>query len=547
MSQTYLKHVKRMTELAGMVNKVVEIWECDYKVQADSDPMMQKIIDEEKGNIKPPLNPRDALAGGRTNAIMLYYEGAADYIDFTSLYPYIQKYGKFPIGHPERITENFKQVENYFGLVYCRIIPPRKLYHPVLPYHANGKLLFPLCASCANSSQETCNHSEAERCLEGTWVSLEINVAIENGYKIEKIYEIWHWSVVEQYNPSTKTGGLFTAYVNCMLKIKQEATGYPSWVLSEDDKDRYIREYNEREGILLDKNNIKPNSGLKALSKLLLNSQWGRYAMQTLKTSCKFITSYQELLEYFNNKQFEVKNLLFPSDHVAMLLYQDNKEMHWGSNQTNVAIAAFVTAQARLKLYGEMKLLGDRVMYVDTDSIFFKRFAGKYSPKLGDYLGEFTNEIDPSEGSHIVEFVSAGPKNYSYKLDTGITHSKVKGFSLNYAASRRIDFDKIKNIVCNMREERVSVRQSTLVRNKNDWSLRTKTSDKIYRMVYDKRIICDDLSTLPYGFCLKLLPKNNFSSFHPLPHSLRPYHQKRTRGGATQPMTCDFVTIRTGN
>jgi hypothetical protein len=222
--------------------------------------------------------------------------------------------------------------------------------------------------------------------------------------------------------------------------------------------------------------------------------------MQTLKTSCKFITSYQELLEYFNNKQFEVKNLLFPSDHVAMLLSQDNKEMHWGSNQTYVAIAAFVTAQARLKLYGEMKLLGDRVMYVDTDSIFFKKFAGKYSPKLGDYLGEFTNEIDPSEGCHIVEFVSAGPKNYSYKLDTGITHFKVKGFSLNYAACRRINFDKIKNIVCNMREERVSVRQSTLVRNKNDWSLRTKTSDKIYRMVYDKRIICDDLSTLPYGF-----------------------------------------------
>jgi hypothetical protein len=86
-------------------------------------------------------------------------------------------------------------VENYFGLVYCRIIPPRKFYHPVLPYHAKGKLLFPLCASCAYTSQETCNHSEAERC---TWVSLEINVAIENGYKNEKIYEIWHWSVVEK-------------------------------------------------------------------------------------------------------------------------------------------------------------------------------------------------------------------------------------------------------------------------------------------------------------------------------------------------------------
>ncbi len=56
-----------------------------------------------------------------------------------------------------------------------------------------------------------------------------------------------------------------------------------------------------------------------------------------------------------------------------MLLYQDNKEMHWGSNQTNVVVEAFVTSQARLKLYNEMKLLDERVLYVDTDSIFYKR------------------------------------------------------------------------------------------------------------------------------------------------------------------------------
>ncbi len=37
-----------------------------------------------------------------------------------------------------------------------------------------------------------------------------------------------------------------------------------------------------------------------------------------------------------------------------MLLYQDNKEMHWGSNQTNVVVAAFVNSQARLKLYNEI-------------------------------------------------------------------------------------------------------------------------------------------------------------------------------------------------
>ena len=104
-----------------------------------------------------------------------------------------------------------------------------------------------------------------------------------------------------------------------------------------------------------------------------------------------------------------------------------------------VVLACFVTAQARLKLYGEMKKLNERVLYVDTDSIIYKRNLSAYTPTLGDFLGEFTNEIDPSEGDHIIEFVSAGPKNYSYRLDSGIVHSKVKGFSLNFAASKKIE------------------------------------------------------------------------------------------------------------
>ena len=80
----------------------------------------------------------------------------------------------------------------------------------MLPFHTNGKLLFPLCATCATNSLQNCENSDKERALEGTWVSLEIKVAIENGYKIDKIFEIWHWDNTEQYNPITKSGGLFT-------------------------------------------------------------------------------------------------------------------------------------------------------------------------------------------------------------------------------------------------------------------------------------------------------------------------------------------------
>ena len=93
------------------------------------------------------------------------------------------------------------------------------------------------------------------------------------------------------------------------------------------------------------------------------------------------------------------------------------------------------------------------------------------------------------EGNHIIEFVSAGPKNYSYRLDTEITYSKVKGFSLNFAASKKIDFDKIKNIVYHLRNEKILINQTTITRDKSDWSVRTKQTDTIYRMVCDKRII----------------------------------------------------------
>lgn len=43
-----------------------------------------------------------------------------------------------------------------------------------------------------------------------------------------------------------------TEYVNPFLKVKQEASGWPEWCKSEDDKQSYTREYNEREGIKFD-------------------------------------------------------------------------------------------------------------------------------------------------------------------------------------------------------------------------------------------------------------------------------------------------------
>ena len=90
-----------------------------------------------------------------------------------------------------------------------------------------------------------------------------------------------------------------------------------------------------------------------------------------------------------NTDQYEVENVLFPNDHVGICFYKDAKSMHVGSNQTNIVIAAFVTAQARLKLYAELRKIGRDHIYCDTDSVFYNK--GSYKPEIGDYLGMFTN------------------------------------------------------------------------------------------------------------------------------------------------------------
>ena len=165
------------------------------------------------------------------------------YNDVTSLYPFVQKTGKYPFGTPTIITEVFDtNITNYFGLINLLILPPRKLRFPVLPAQINGKLLFVLCSICGQNKVK-CEHSDNERLIEGTWVTEEVKLAVQHGYQVKKIFLVWHWDNVEQYIPNTKIGGLFTEYVNTFLKIKKENSGFPQWVKNDEDVNKYIADY----------------------------------------------------------------------------------------------------------------------------------------------------------------------------------------------------------------------------------------------------------------------------------------------------------------
>ena len=129
--------------------------------------------------------------------------------------------------------------------------------------------MFPLCKTCADTlNQNPCTHTDEERAILGTWCHVELMKAIEKGYEVLKIHEVWHWDHT--------TDTLFKDYVDTFLKIKQEASGYPKDCVTDEQKQRYIDEYYEHEGIRLDPNKIEYNPGLRSLAKLALNSLWGR-------------------------------------------------------------------------------------------------------------------------------------------------------------------------------------------------------------------------------------------------------------------------------
>jgi hypothetical protein len=132
-----------------------------------------------------------------------------------------------PVGHPLIITEGFKPIDRhhqeYKGLIKCLVLPPRGLFHPVLPRRSEGKLTFPLCSTCVDERyQGQCTHSDKDRQMWGCWTHVELYHAVDRGYQVLQIAEVYNWDNWSVYDGKDESTGLFTAYINAFLKIKQQ-------------------------------------------------------------------------------------------------------------------------------------------------------------------------------------------------------------------------------------------------------------------------------------------------------------------------------------
>lgn len=473
---------------------------------------MRDIVTNHPYLSQAPLNPRDAFFGGRTSVIKNYHKIADDekvlYYDVCSLYPYINKIFKVPMGHPKIYVGNETATINlatFEGILKITVLPPANLYHPVLPYKMHNKLLFFLCYTCALNHSENCDHTESERSFTGTWVADEIRLALQKGYRVLNIYEGWEYTVQV---------GVFAGYVDTFLKEKQEASGYPHWCTDDVKKQQYIREYKEKEGIDLDPAKIAKNPAKRSCTKLCLNSFWGKFGENPVRRSqMKIITDSKSFFDLIMNSSLEVSNVIVINNETLLISYDSTEEARENLKTVNVAVAAYTTCGARLKLYQYLEKLERRVLYLDTDSVIFTQKPNEPTLPLGDFLGDLTDELaEYGEGSFITEFVSGGPKNYAFEVFSPQTKSKhylvkAKGFTLNYANSQIINFNSLKDIVLhsvnsdyNENDElEFLVTNSSKIVRKGMGNLYSTNEQKIMKLQYSKRKQIDHFYSLPWG------------------------------------------------
>ena len=116
-----------------------------------------------------------------------------------------------------------------------------------------------MCKAWAETTnQDECEHNANERSFTGTWTTDEVNKAIKKGYKVIKIYEVWHFDKT--------TDDLFKGYVKRFMKIKLESSKY-DFKTKEEETNFKLK---VKKSLDIDIEKFKFNAGLRSISKLAL-------------------------------------------------------------------------------------------------------------------------------------------------------------------------------------------------------------------------------------------------------------------------------------
>ena len=426
---------------------------------------------------------KKGFKGGRTEVFRQHREWSDDeikkgifgrYIDIASLYPSVQFFDELPYGIPT--VHDFGEdgrddvdVRQYFGYVVCDVQPPSDLKIPLLGGTSeSGKFCFGL-----------------DRMCKATIPTPELHKSLELGYKIERVYKVFHFK---------KSRDLFKSYIRTFSRAKIES-GFKG---SDSERDELIQTYKEKFGIELRAEHMKPNPGRKLNSKLMLNSLWGKFGQRQMKTSKYLLepTHWYKLLGRSLKGEVAIHSRVHMGD-CLYVEYMELEESNTNLKATNVALCGMVTSNARLRLYEVIgdKRLQDRVLYCDTDSAIYEYRKDEYNPKEGELLGEWEPEFDEP----MKKFVAVGPKTYAYQKKSGHFEVKSKGVQLTHENLKCVNFDTYKKLV----DDGTNIQSSAMLFKKTKEGLSTVHTPKILQLEkssFKRQLVEGSYDTLPFGY-----------------------------------------------
>jgi len=234
---------------------------------------------------------------------------------------------------------------------------------------------------------------------------------------------------------------------------------------------------------------------------------WGKLTERNDRTRTKIITEPHELYRFLGTPGVEVTNLALASDDVVWLSWKVNAEENVPNlPHTNEVIGAYVTAGVRIYPYSFLDRIQENAIFCDTDYvIFIQPSVEPWAIATGEKLGYMQTELNHSE--FIVEFASAGPKNYEYRLiinEGEKTVCKVRVITLNYHASKMVNFEVIKAMILGQDESVVNVHTEHKIKRKRRAGgvvdVVTEPENKRYRISFFKRRRMLDHSSVPLGY-----------------------------------------------
>ena len=317
--------------------------------------MKNPVIPIIKGKIYNDI--KNAYYGGFVDVYKPYSENVNSY-DVNSLYPTSMWNCMMPIGKPTYIEGSEMSLSEIFGFVYVKVHAP-DLNTPILPYKSNTP---PFSTRYPTGSWE------------GWYFTEELLNAEKYGYKF-KLIKGYHF----------EKAILFCEYVNNLYSIKQSVTPSDPWYM---------------------------------ISKLLLNSLYGRFGMSPEVTN-NIIINEDEVDEFNREDSIIIQDTKELGSKIwVQYIKKSSDEDEVSLNNISVPISAAIAAWSRIHMTHYIMKYSNNICYIDTDGI--KVNCELSSQYVGNKLGQMKFE------GNFTQAVFIAPKVYG-GVNSNEMISKVKG------------------------------------------------------------------------------------------------------------------------